>query len=334
MEAEGGMQSSGEGPVVLITDYAWPDLDIERPIVEAAGFRLAAGPSAPGSAADIEALVRAHDPASILTNWAPVSAAAIAAPSDLRHVGRLGVGLDNIDVAAATARGALVTNVPDYCVEEVSDHAVGLLLAWARGIVGFDRAVKAGVWAPAQARLHRVGDLTVGIVGLGRIGRRTAEKLTPFGVRLLAYNRGDVEADGLPVEAASLDDLLAASDVVIIHAPLNAQSHHLFNAERIGRMRPGALLINVSRGAIIDNDALIAALERGHLSGAGLDVVEGEPSPPAALAGRADVIITPHVAFSSAASLAELRLRAIQEAVRVLRGEPALHPCNAPGPVG
>jgi D-3-phosphoglycerate dehydrogenase len=328
------MRSSGEASVILITDYAWPDLAIERPIVEAAGFRLAAGPSAPGSAADIEALVRAHDPASILTNWAPVSAAAIAAPRALRHVGRLGVGLDNIDVAAATARGALVTNVPDYCVEEVSDHAVGLLLAWARGIVGFDRAVKAGVWAPAQARLHRVGDLTVGIVGLGRIGWRTAEKLTPFGVRLLAYNRGDVEPDGLPVEAAALDDLLAASDVVIIHAPLNAQSHHLFNAERIGRMRPGALLINVSRGPIVDNDALIAALERGHLSGAGLDVVEGEPSPPPALARRSDVIITPHVAFSSAASVAELRLRAIQEAVRVLRGEPALHPCNTPGPAG
>jgi D-3-phosphoglycerate dehydrogenase len=324
------MRSSGEASVILITDYAWPDLAIERPIVEAAGFRLAAGPSAPGSAADIEALVRAHDPASILTNWAPVSAAAIAAPRDLRHVGRLGVGLDNIDVAAATARGALVTNVPDYCVEEVSDHAVGLLLAWARGIVGFDRAVKAGVWAPAQARLHRVGDLTVGIVGLGRIGWRTAEKLTPFGVRLLAYNRGDVEPDGLPVEAAALDDLLAASDVVIIHAPLNAQSHHLFNAERIGRMRPGALLINVSRGPIVDNDALIAALERGHLSGAGLDVVEGEPSPPTALAGRTDVIITPHVAFSSAASLAELRLRAIDEAVRVLSGQPAMHPCNGP----
>jgi len=148
------MQSSGEAPIVLITDYAWPDLAIERAIIEGAGFRLAAGPAAPGSTAKIEALAREVDPASILTNWAPVSAAAIAAPSALRHVGRLGVGLDNIDVAAATARGALVTNVPDYCVEEVSDHAVALLLAWARGLVAFDAAVKAGVWAPAQARLE------------------------------------------------------------------------------------------------------------------------------------------------------------------------------------
>ncbi len=324
------MQSNGKAAVVLVTDYAWPDLAIEREIIEPAGLVLAAGPSAPGSAAEIEALVRETDPSSILTNWAPVSAAAIAWPTRLRHVGRLGVGLDNIDVAAATARGALVTNVPDYCVEEVSDHAVALLLAWARGLIGFDAAVKAGVWAPASASLRRVRDLTVGIVGLGRIGRRTAEKLAAFGVRLVAHNRGPLAAGDLPVTSMGLDDLLAASDVVIIHAPLNADSHHLFDAARIGRMRPGALLINVSRGPIVDNAALLAALERGHLSGAGLDVVEGEPSPPPALAGRADVIITPHVAFSSAASLAELRRRAAQEAVRVLSGEPALHPCNQP----
>lgn len=325
------MQSSDEAPLVLITDYAWPDLDIERGIIESAGFRLAAGSPAPGTAAEIEALARDWDPASILTNWAPVSAAAIAAPQGLRHIGRLGVGLDNIDVAAATARGALVTNVPDYCVEEVSDHAVALLLAWARGLIGFDTAVKAGVWAPAGARLHRVRDLTVGIVGLGRIGRRVAEKLAPFGVRLLAHNRGAIDAGGLPVAAATLDVLLAGSDAVIINAPLNAQSHHLFDDARIGRMRPGAFLINVSRGPIVDNAALIAALERGHLSGAGLDVVEGEPSPPEALARRSDVILTPHVAFSSGASVAELRRRAAEEAVRVLRGEAALHPCNSPG---
>jgi D-3-phosphoglycerate dehydrogenase len=312
---------------VLITDHAWPDLTIERSIIEAAGFRLAAGPAAPGSASDIEALSREHDPASILTCWAPVSAAAIHAPTNLRHVGRLGVGLDNIAVEAAAARGALVTNVPDYCVEEVSDHAVGLLLAWARGISEFDRQVKAGVWAPATARLTRVRDLTVGIVGFGRIGRRIAEKLAPFGVRLLANNRSAVDPAGLPVTGVALDALTAAADAVIIAAPLNPQSHHLFDAARIGRMKPGSVLINVSRGAIVDTPALIDALERGHLSGAGLDVVEGEPSPPPALALRQDVVITPHIGFSSAASLAELRRRGAEEAVRVLRGEPALHPC-------
>lgn len=311
---------------VLLTDYAWPDDAIERAVIEAAGFSLVSGASAPAPAAEIEALARKHQPAAIMTCWARVSGDAIAAAPDLRIVQRLGVGLDNIDVAAATARNIVVANVPDYCVEEVSDHAVGLALAWARGIAAFDRSVKSGAWAPETAKLHRVRDLTVGIVGYGRIGKRTAEKFAPFGVRLLAqspsYKGGHI------AEAATLDDLLAASDIVIIHAPLTAATQHLFDAARIARMKPGAYLINVSRGPVVDNDALLAALESGQLSGAGLDVVEGEPSPPASIVTRPDVIVTPHVAFSSAASLEELRRRAAEEVVRVLRGEAAHFPCN------
>lgn len=312
---------------VLLTDYAWPDDAMERDVIERAGFSLASGASAPAPAAEIEALVRSHRPRAIMTCWARVSAEAITAAPDLRIVQRLGVGLDNIDVAAATARNVVVANVPDYCVEEVSDHAVGLALAWARGIVAFDRSVKAGAWAPESARLHRVRDLTVGIVGYGRIGRRTAEKLAPFGMRLLAqspsYRGGHI------AEAAALDALLAASDVVIIHAPLTDATHHLFDASRFAAMKRGAFLINVSRGPVVDNAALLAALDEGRLAGAGLDVVEGEPSPPPEIVARPDVIVTPHVAFSSAASLAELRRRAAEEVVRVLRGEPAHFPCNA-----
>ncbi|MEI9964770.1 MAG: C-terminal binding protein [Caulobacteraceae bacterium] len=315
---------------VLITDYAWPDLDIEHAVLGAAGLDLVAGPAVPAPAEAIEALSRERQPAAIMTNWAEVSAAAIAAPADLRIVQRLGVGLDNIDVAAATARGAWVANVPDYCVEEVSDHAVGLMLAWARGIVAFDRAVKRGAWEPSSARLHRVADLTVGLFGFGRIGRRIAEKLQPFGVRLLAVTRHPFDAGGVAVERVPLEAMLAAADAVIVNAPLNPDSHHLFDAARLGAMKPGAFLVNVSRGGIVDTPALIAALEAGHLSGAGLDVVEGEPDPPRALADRADVIITPHVAFSSAASLAELRRRACEEVVRVLRGEAPHNPCNRP----
>lgn len=310
---------------VLLTDYAWPDDAIERRIVEAAGFALVSGPSTPAPVAEIDALAARHKPDAIMTCWAPVSAAAIEGPN-VRIVQRLGVGLDNIDVTAATARGIVVANVPDYCVEEVSDHAVALLLDWARGVTVFDRSVKAGAWSPAEARLRRVRDMTIGIVGYGRIGKRTTEKLKPFGVRLLAhspsYRGGDIAA------AAAFDELLAESDVVIIHAPLTSQTQHLFNAHYIGRMKPGAFLINASRGPIVANDALLAALQSGHLSGAGLDVVEGEPSPPRALVDRPDVIVTPHVAFSSGASLDELRTRATEEVVRVLRGEAALHSCN------
>jgi D-3-phosphoglycerate dehydrogenase len=129
---------------VLITDHAWPDLEIERAVIEGAGFRMVAGPAVPANAATIASLAREHQPTSILTCWAQVDASAVSASDALRHVGRIGVGLDNIDVGACSARGIPVTNVPDYCIEEVSDHALGFALAWTRGIVAFDRAVRAG----------------------------------------------------------------------------------------------------------------------------------------------------------------------------------------------
>src|SRR5579885_3230529 len=201
-------------PTVLLTDYAWPDVDLERELIEGAGFRLVTGPAEPASAEVIAALTAEHLPAGIMTNWAPVSAAAIAASAPLRIVARLGVGLDNIAVEEATRRGIWVTNVPDYCIEEVSDHAVGMLLDWARGLARFDREVRAGRWQPARARLRRVRDLTCGIVGLGRTGLRTAEKLRGFGVRLLGHARRPRDAGG-GIEMTTLEDLLSRSDVVI-----------------------------------------------------------------------------------------------------------------------
>jgi D-3-phosphoglycerate dehydrogenase / 2-oxoglutarate reductase len=264
-----------------------------------------------------------------MTCWAQVSAAAIAAPSDLRIVQRIGVGLDNIDVQAATARGSWVTNVPDYCTGEVADHAVAMLLDWARGTVAYDADVKRGAWNPAKARLRRVSDLTVGIFGVGRIGAATAQRLAAFGCALLGYSRNPQPVAG--VDFVTMADLLARADVVIIQAPLTAETQGLFDAPMLAAMKPGAFLINVSRGPIVNNHALIAALESGHLSGAGLDVVDGEPHPPRALIDRSDVIVTPHVAFSSDASLAELRRRSAQEVVRVLAGEAPHFPCNNPG---
>ncbi|MBL8550457.1 MAG: C-terminal binding protein [Hyphomonadaceae bacterium] len=313
--------------VVLQTDRAWPDDAIERAVIEAAGHSFVCGPPVPAPAAEIEALVRTHDPAAVMTCWAIVSEAAVNAPSALRIVQRIGVGLDNIAVPAATARGAWVANVPDYCVGEVADHAVALMLSWARGVAAFDRDVKAGAWNPSSARLRRVADLTIGIVGLGRIGADTAAKLRAMGCNVIAHTRSGKDAR---VPLAPLDDLLAQSDVVILHAPLTPATRNLIDAARIARMKRGAFLINVSRGPLVDNDALLAALERGHLSGAGLDVIDGEPDPPRALVERPDVIVTPHIAFSSEASLAELRRRAAEEVVRVLAGEAPHHPCNEP----
>ncbi|WP_263588057.1 C-terminal binding protein [Sphingopyxis sp. GC21] len=315
--------------IVFQTDYAWPDDSIERAVIEGAGHKLFTGPAVPASAEEIVSLVERYRPQAIMTCWAQVSGRAIAAAENLLVVQRIGVGLDNIDVEAATDFGAWVTNVPDYCVGEVSDHAIALLLDWARGTVAFDREVKAGRWDPAAAKLRRVADLTVGVVGLGRIGRATVTRLEGFGCALLAHDPYARESGAARLVA--LDALLEASDVVILHVPLTAGTHHLMDAARLAQMRPGAFLINVSRGPLVDNDALLAALEQGRLSGAGLDVVEGEPDPPRALVERADVVVTPHVAFSSEASLAELRRRSAEEVVRVLGGGRPQNPCNNPG---
>ncbi|WP_372672440.1 C-terminal binding protein [Amycolatopsis kentuckyensis] len=318
---------------VLLTDRAWPDDEVERGVITAAGFDLVAGPGEPAPAELIEDLVREHRPAAILTCWAPVTRAAIEASPALRVVARMGVGLDNIDVEAATERGVLVTNVPDYCVPEVSDHALALVLAWTRGIVAADRAVRAGRWDPAAARLRRLGALTCGIVGYGRIGRETARKLGAFGCTLVATDPLP-PADPGPVRFTDLDTLLALSDVVIVHAPLTPETQGLIGAPQLARMRPGGLLVNVSRGGLVVTSAVQAALAGGHLGGAALDVLDSEPHVPPELLTQEGAVLTPHIAFSSDRSLLDLRRGAAEEVVRVLRDEPARHPRNAPAGPG
>ena len=314
---------------VLLTDRAWPDDTVERTVLAAAGFTLISGPADAAPAPVIESLVADRQPDAILTCWAPVSAVAIAASPALRVVARMGVGLDNIDVNAATTSGVLVTNVPDYCVEEVSDHAVALVLAWTRGIAQADRRVRAGRWDPAGARLRRLSTLTCGVIGFGRIGRCTARKLLALGAQVLASSPGrPADTGGVPVVA--LEELLARSDVVIMHAPLTAATRHLLGARELSLMPPGSLLVNVSRGALVDTAALAGALACGHLSGAGLDVLEEEPAVPPELLEHPGVVITPHIAFSSDASVLDLRRSAAEEVVRVLTGQTPRYACNDP----
>lgn len=312
---------------VLITDHPWADLQLEQAIVTAAGFALIGGGQAAGSASDIERLVEAHDPVAILTCWAPVSAHAIALPAKLAMVGRIGVGLDNIAVAAATARGAWVTNVPDYCVAEVSDHAIALLLAAVRGTTLLDRDVKARGWHVPEFVPRRLSELTVGVIGYGRIGRETVRKLSCFGIRVLVVARAAASvADG--ATRVELGQLQREADAIILHAPLNPGTANMIDHAFLAGCQRRPILINVSRGGLVANDALLAALEAGAIGGAALDVVDGEPHPPRALLDRSDVIVTPHIAYLSDASLIELRRRACEEAVRVLNGEKPLHPCN------
>jgi D-3-phosphoglycerate dehydrogenase len=203
------------------------------------------------------------------------------------------------------------------------------VLAWTRGLVAADREVHAGRWNPAGARLRRLSTLTCGVVGFGRIGRATAAKLQALGARVVISDPHP-PADTGGASVIGLDELLACSDVVILHAPLTDGTRHLIGARELALMPAGALLVNVSRGGLVDTMALVASLQSGHLGGAGLDVLEEEPSVPAELLAHPSVVITPHIAFSSDASVADLRRSAAEDVVRVLRGEAPRHPCNQP----
>lgn len=306
-------------PRVLLTDHPWPDTSIESAIFDAAGLELVA--AAPN--ADTEQLLALADGAvGIVTCWAQVPRALLALPT-IRVVSRLGVGLDNIDVSAAAELGIVVTYVPDYCVEEVSDHAVALSLAWARGLSFFEADVRAGRWRPGAVTPRRVRDLSIGVWGLGRIGTMTARKFAALGCSVIVDRRHPERTGGFRSLAPL--DLAASVDVLSLHMPLNQHTRNIVDANILEAMRPAALLVNVSRGALVDVNALVDALDAGRPGAAALDVLPNEPEIPPRLRGRSDVVITPHVAFASDASVATLRTRACEDHVSALRGAPPPH---------
>lgn len=317
------------GRTVLLTDHPWADLELEHQIIEGAGFRLVVGPKVAGTAAEVESLVEGSEPEAILTCWAPVSARAIGMPKTLQIVARLGVGLDNIDVAAATARGTWVTNVPDYCVQEVSDHALALVLDFCRGISRLSADTKLNGWCSNAAGLLRVSTLVVGILGYGRIGRETARKFRALNCRVLAHDPA-FTSDDENAAAASLKRVQEEADVIIIHVPLMPGTQGLINRDFLARTKRRPLIVNVSRGSLVDNNALLEALALDSIRGAALDVVDGEPSPPREVLSHPAIVVTPHVAYASDASMHELRRRACEEVIRVLCGSLPEHPKNAP----
>jgi D-3-phosphoglycerate dehydrogenase len=258
----------------------------------------------------------------IMTNWARVDASVLAAAAKCRIVARLGIGLDNIDVDFATRRGMLVTNVPDYCLIEVAEHALALLLALARKVGYYNALAKSNVYRlQSGPALRRIEGQTLGIVGLGRIGRKLAEKAAPLGMRILATSRAPRD---LPegVELCELEDLLARSDYVSLHVPLTPDMRHLIGAAQLARMKATAYLINTARGGLIDTGALVAALQNNRLAGAALDVQDPEPpdlsKPPF---NDPRVIVTPHAAFVSLESLENLRTRASRQVADMLSGK-------------
>ncbi|HEY2882082.1 MAG TPA: C-terminal binding protein [Pirellulales bacterium] len=306
---------------VLLTDYAWADLDIERTILQESNAELIVAEQK-----DPAALARlAVDCSAIMTNWAKVPESVIAAAAGCKIVARLGIGLDNIDVAAATRRGIVVTNVPDYCVIEVAEHALALMLALSRKVAFYHYETKAGRYElQAGPTLRRIEGQTLGIIGLGNIGRRFAQKAVALGLKVLATGRAPIPASELPpgVTWCDLNQLLAASDYISLHVPLTPETKNMLGAPQFARMKPSAYLINTARGGLIDHPALAEALTKGKLAGAALDVQNAEPpdltQPPFT---DPRVIVTPHAAFTSVESLQNLRSRTAKQVAARLRGE-------------
>lgn len=254
----------------------------------------------------------------------PVSAHVLQELEHLVVVGRAGIGVDNVAIDAADARGVVVVNVPDYCIDEVSTHAIGLLLSCLRRLGVYDHAVKDGDWEWTVGQpIQRLAGSTVGLIAFGKIARRMAEKLRGFDVDVLAYDPyvdTDVLADA-GVEAVGFTTLLERADAVSIHAPLTDETHGMFDDGAFAAMRENAILVNTARGPIVDENALVRAFESGHIDAAGLDVRENEPPGDAALHERDDVVLSPHVGWYSEASRVELSESLAGDVARVLRGE-------------
>lgn len=302
---------------ILVTDHPWPRLDVETRALEELGVEWVDAPD-PSEATLVDC---ARDVDAIAVCWARVTDSVLEAAARCRIVARLGIGLDNIDVAAATRRGMLVTNVPDYCIEEVADHALALILACGRNIGWFHARTKRGEYQLSAAPpMRRLCGQTVGLLGLGRIGRRTAEKARGVGLRVIAHNRSGHD-HGSGVTMVSLEQLLSDSDYLCLHAPLAAETRHIINADTLARMRSTAFLINTSRGGLVDEAALWGALQANRLAGAALDVFEPEPPDLSQPLFRDErVIVTPHAAFVSQEAVVELRTRVCRQIQAALTG--------------
>lgn len=313
-------------PLIAVTDSVFPSLD---PAVAALKhidpeIRMAKSPSA----GDILDVAREAD--GVFVTYAKLPGELLRQFERCKVIGRFGLGVDNIDVKTASDLGIVVTYVPDYCLHEVSDHAMALLLALARKIPFSNALVQGGRWEmPAVVPMRRLEGRTLGLVGFGNIPRRVAPKAMAFGLKVVAYDPyapADA-ARAAGIQLVEFEQLLAITDYVSLHAPLTPQTRGLFNADVLSKMKAGAYLINTARGPLIDEPALIAALNSGHLGGAALDVVATEPlSKDSRLLGRANVILTPHTAFYSVEALEELQTKCASDVARVLSGERPVYP--------
>ena len=313
---------------IAVADCPFPSIDPARDVVSRIGGQLQiASEPAP------DAIMRvARDADALLVTYAKITGDMIRQLTKCQIISRMGIGVDNIDIAEATKARIVVTKVPDYCIDEVSDHAMALLLAVVRKIPFINAQVHGGQWKmPAVVPIHRLRGSVLGLMGFGRIPQLVAPKAKAFGMRVIAYDPyvpKEVFA-GAGVDRVDFPTLLKTSDYVSIHSPLVPETKNLFNADAFRQMKRSAYLVNTARGPIVDETALAAALDAGEISGAALDVMAQEPPGASSpLYSRDNVIITPHTSFYSEESLVDLQTKAAEEVVAILSGKAPRNPVN------
>ena len=306
---------------VVVTDQVFPSVDIEREILAGIGADLVVADGTSQGVADVAA-----DADGILNTYFPVDAELLARLPRVRVVARYGIGVDNVDVAAAAKAGVTVTNVPDYSVEEVAAHALAMILALCRRLPSADALVRSGAWGIQSLRpIRRLSAMTFGLVGYGRIARRLAASIDALGGSLLVHDPFLRPAPDGP-HLVSLEDLITGSDVISVHAPLTADTRALFDARRFAQMRTGAIFVNTSRGPLVVLADLLDALRSGHLGGAGLDVFENEPPASGLIDDVPNLLVSPHMAYYSEESLRESQRKAATQVLKALTGQPVDYP--------
>jgi len=313
---------------VVVLDDGYESYATERAILAEVGAALVLKPCHNDAAAVAAALIDAD---AALVRESPVTAAALAGAQRCKVIVRYGIGVDSIDLSAAAERKIYVANVPDYGAEEVSDHAMALLLAVVRHVVQRDHDVRNGAWnVSRQEKMYRIAGRTLGLVGYGRIARTFERKMLGMGVgRVLVTDPYLKLGENSTVESVDLKTLCAESDYISLHAPLTEETRHMIGAREIALIKPTAILINTARGPLVDEKALIDALQHKAIAGAGLDVFEREPLPAVSpLIGLDNVVLSDHTAWYSEESVEELQSKAALEVLRVLKGERPLHWVN------
>lgn len=309
-------------PTVVITDWTFPDLGVEEGIFNAHGLELLARQCK----TEAELIALCADADAVITQFARVNANVVAAMKKARAIVRYGIGVDNVDLDTARARGIPVCNVPDYCIDEVADQTLAFILATTRQVVTNATHLRAGKWGLATplAGMKALRDLTVGVVGCGRIGREVVKRLLAFKCAVLVFDpvvpAAEIEKSG--ARAVSFGDLLKNADVLTLHCPSAPQTRRLMNRETFAQLKPGTIFINVGRGDLADPEALTAALQSGHLGAAALDVFDPEPIPAGhPLLAMPNVILAPHIASCSVPAVKKLRESVAHIALAAVRGE-------------